>query len=40
MTHDVAPGELRMERAEQSIKPGWADRFHDTMKKKKRGETK
>ena len=40
VTRDVAPGELRMERAEQSIKPGWADRFHDTMKKKKRGETK
>ena len=39
VTRDVAPGELRMERAEQSIKPGWADRFHDTMKKK-RGETK
>ncbi|MEL7707820.1 bifunctional UDP-N-acetylglucosamine diphosphorylase/glucosamine-1-phosphate N-acetyltransferase GlmU [Citromicrobium bathyomarinum] len=40
VTRDVAPGELRMERAEQSIKPGWADRFHDTMKKKKRGENK
>ena len=38
VTRDVAAGELRMERAEQSIKPGWADRFHDTMKKKKAGE--
>ncbi|GAA4041827.1 bifunctional UDP-N-acetylglucosamine diphosphorylase/glucosamine-1-phosphate N-acetyltransferase GlmU [Parerythrobacter jejuensis] len=35
VTRDVADGELRMERAEQSVKPGWADRFHDTMKKKK-----
>ncbi|MDC0886352.1 bifunctional UDP-N-acetylglucosamine diphosphorylase/glucosamine-1-phosphate N-acetyltransferase GlmU [Altererythrobacter sp.] len=39
VTRDVAAGELRMERAEQSVKPGWADRFHDTMKKKK-AETK
>ena len=35
VTRDVADGELRMERAEQAVKPGWADRFHDTMKKKK-----
>jgi bifunctional UDP-N-acetylglucosamine pyrophosphorylase/glucosamine-1-phosphate N-acetyltransferase len=32
---DVAAGELRMVRAEQLVKPGWADRFHDAMKKKK-----
>jgi len=35
VSRDVAPGELRMVRAEQLVKPGWADRFHDTMKKKK-----
>lgn len=35
VSRDVAPGELRMVRAEQLIKPGWADRFHDAMKKKK-----
>jgi len=35
VSRDVADGELRMVRAEQLIKPGWADRFHDTMKKKK-----
>ena len=40
VTRDVADGELRMERAEQSVKPGWADRFHDTMKKKKAAERK
>jgi bifunctional UDP-N-acetylglucosamine pyrophosphorylase / glucosamine-1-phosphate N-acetyltransferase len=34
VSRDVAPGELRMVRAEQLMKPGWADRFHDTMKKK------
>ena len=27
--------ELLMVRAEQLVKPGWADRFHDAMKKKK-----
>jgi bifunctional UDP-N-acetylglucosamine pyrophosphorylase / glucosamine-1-phosphate N-acetyltransferase len=32
---DVADGEMRMVRGEQLIKPGWADRFHDTMKKRK-----
>lgn len=26
---------MRMLRAEQPVKPGWADRFHDAMKKKK-----
>jgi bifunctional UDP-N-acetylglucosamine pyrophosphorylase/glucosamine-1-phosphate N-acetyltransferase len=35
VSRDVAAGELRMVRAEQLMKPGWADRFHDTMKKKK-----
>ncbi|MEQ9661371.1 MAG: bifunctional UDP-N-acetylglucosamine diphosphorylase/glucosamine-1-phosphate N-acetyltransferase GlmU [Parasphingopyxis sp.] len=35
VTRDVADGELRIERAEQLVKPGWADRFHQTMKKKK-----
>ena len=35
VSRNVADGELRMVRAEQLVKPGWADRFHDTMKKKK-----
>jgi bifunctional UDP-N-acetylglucosamine pyrophosphorylase/glucosamine-1-phosphate N-acetyltransferase len=35
VSRDVAAGELRMVRAEQLVKPGWADRFHDTMKQKK-----
>lgn len=35
VSRDVAAGELRMVRAEQLVKDGWADRFHDTMKKKK-----
>jgi bifunctional UDP-N-acetylglucosamine pyrophosphorylase/glucosamine-1-phosphate N-acetyltransferase len=35
VSRDVAPGELRMVRAEQLVKPGWADRFHDAMKRKK-----
>ncbi len=35
VSRDVADGELRMVRAEQLMKPGWADRFHDAMKKKK-----
>ena len=35
VSRDVAAGELRMVRAEQLVKPGWADRFHDTMRKKK-----
>lgn len=38
VTRDVADGELRMVRAEQSVKPGWADRFHDAMRKKKEGK--
>ena len=40
VTRDVAPGELRLVRAEQLVKPGWADRFHDAMKKKQRAEKK
>ena len=36
VSRDVAAGDLRMVRAEQAVKPGWADRFHDTMKKKKK----
>ena len=35
VSRDVAAGELRMVRGEQLVKLGWADRFHDTMKKKK-----
>jgi bifunctional UDP-N-acetylglucosamine pyrophosphorylase/glucosamine-1-phosphate N-acetyltransferase len=35
VSRDVGEGELRMVRAEQLVKPGWADRFHDAMKKKK-----
>lgn len=40
VARDVADGELRMERAEQLVKPGWADRFHDAMKKKKASDQK
>ena len=40
VSRDVAPGELRMVRAEQLVKPGWADRFHDAMKKKKAADKK
>jgi bifunctional UDP-N-acetylglucosamine pyrophosphorylase / glucosamine-1-phosphate N-acetyltransferase len=40
VSRDVAPGELRMVRAEQLVKDGWADRFHDAMKKKKAAEKK
>jgi bifunctional UDP-N-acetylglucosamine pyrophosphorylase / glucosamine-1-phosphate N-acetyltransferase len=35
VTRDVMDGELRLVRAEQSVKPGWADRFHEAMKRKK-----
>ncbi|MVZ97708.1 bifunctional UDP-N-acetylglucosamine diphosphorylase/glucosamine-1-phosphate N-acetyltransferase GlmU [Sphingorhabdus sp. IMCC26285] len=35
VSRDVADGDLRMVRAEQLVKPGWADRFHDAMRKKK-----
>lgn len=38
VTRDVDAGELRMVRADQLVKPGWADRFHDAMKKKKATE--
>jgi bifunctional UDP-N-acetylglucosamine pyrophosphorylase/glucosamine-1-phosphate N-acetyltransferase len=40
VTADVMDGELRLVRAEQSVKPGWADRFHDAMRKKKAAEKK
>jgi bifunctional UDP-N-acetylglucosamine pyrophosphorylase/glucosamine-1-phosphate N-acetyltransferase len=40
VTRDVMDGELRLVRAEQSVKPGWADRFHDAMRKKKAAEAK
>nr|WP_184643159.1 bifunctional UDP-N-acetylglucosamine diphosphorylase/glucosamine-1-phosphate N-acetyltransferase GlmU [Sphingopyxis sp. JAI128] len=40
VTRDVMDGELRLVRAEQSVKPGWADRFHDTMRKKKAEQKK
>ena len=35
VSRDVSDGELRLVRGEQLIKPGWADRFHDAMKKRK-----
>ncbi len=35
VTRDVADGELCLVRAEQANKPGWADRFHAAMAKKK-----
>ena len=38
VSRDVADGELRMVRAEQLVKPGWADRFHEAMRKKKAGK--
>jgi len=40
VSRDVGDGELRMVRAEQLVKPGWADRFHDAMKKKKKAASK
>ena len=40
VSRDVAAGELRMVRAEQMVKDGWADRFHDTMKRKKEATKK
>ncbi len=40
VTRDVADGELRLVRGEQLVKPGWADRFHDTMRKKKAADKK
>ncbi|MEY4160643.1 MAG: bifunctional N-acetylglucosamine-phosphate uridyltransferase/glucosamine-phosphate, partial [Pseudomonadota bacterium] len=35
VSRDVGEGELRLVRAEQLVKTGWADRFHDAMKRKK-----
>ncbi len=40
VSRDVGAGDLRMVRGEQIVKPGWADRFHDAMKKKKAAEKK
>ena len=40
VSRDVGDGEMRMVRADQLIKPGWADRFHDAMKKKQVTEKK
>jgi bifunctional UDP-N-acetylglucosamine pyrophosphorylase/glucosamine-1-phosphate N-acetyltransferase len=40
VSRDVAEGELRIVRGEQLVKPGWADRFHDAMKKKKAEKNK
>ncbi|ABF53084.1 bifunctional UDP-N-acetylglucosamine diphosphorylase/glucosamine-1-phosphate N-acetyltransferase GlmU [Sphingopyxis alaskensis] len=40
VTLDVGDGELRIVRGEQLVKPGWADRFHDAMRKKKAAEQK
>ena len=37
VTTDVADGELRLVRAEQVAKPGWATRFHAAMRRKKVG---
>jgi bifunctional UDP-N-acetylglucosamine pyrophosphorylase / glucosamine-1-phosphate N-acetyltransferase len=36
VSRDVLDGELRLVRAEQLVKDGWADRFHETMKRKKK----
>ena len=38
VSRDVMDGELRMVRAEQFVKPGWADRFHEAMARKKAGK--
>ena len=35
VSRDVMDGELRLVRAEQLMKPNWADRFHEAMRKKK-----
>ena len=35
VSRDVGDGDLRLVRGEQLVKPGWADRFNSTMKKKK-----
>ena len=31
-------GPFRVVRGDQVVKPGWADRFHDAMRKKKAGK--
>ncbi len=36
VSRDVMDGELRLVRGEQLVKDGWADRFHEAMRKKKR----
>jgi bifunctional UDP-N-acetylglucosamine pyrophosphorylase / glucosamine-1-phosphate N-acetyltransferase len=38
VSRDVLDGELRMVRADQLVKPGWADRFHEAMRRKKAGK--
>ncbi len=38
VSRDVGAGDLRMVRAEQLVKPGWADRFHEAMRRKKAGD--
>ncbi len=35
VSRDVGDGDLRLVRGEQLVKPGWADRFNSTMRKKK-----
>ncbi|BDI61603.1 bifunctional UDP-N-acetylglucosamine diphosphorylase/glucosamine-1-phosphate N-acetyltransferase GlmU [Qipengyuania nanhaisediminis] len=40
VSRDVGAGDLRMVRGEQLVKQGWADRFHDAMKKKKAATAK
>ena len=40
VSRDVGDGDLRVVRGDQVVKPGWADRFHDAMKKKKAAERK
>ncbi|RVU06445.1 bifunctional UDP-N-acetylglucosamine diphosphorylase/glucosamine-1-phosphate N-acetyltransferase GlmU [Novosphingobium umbonatum] len=35
VSRDVGDGELRLVRAEQLVKPGWADQFHDIMRRRK-----
>jgi bifunctional UDP-N-acetylglucosamine pyrophosphorylase/glucosamine-1-phosphate N-acetyltransferase len=40
VSRDVGDGDLRVVRGDQVVKPGWADRFHDAMKKKKAAEKK
>ena len=38
VSRDVMDGELRLVRGEQLVKDGWADRFHEAMRKKKAGK--